>query len=288
MKSIQIGRILLILFICSMNLRGFSQNTLNVMTFNIRLDLASDSVNAWQYRKDKAASQVLFHEADILGVQEALHNQMMDLKQSMPGYEYTGGGREDGKTKGEYSAIFYNTKRLQLIKSSTFWLSLTPTIPGSKSWDAAITRIVTWAQFKDKQTGKTFFHFNTHFDHMGKIARKESALMVLKAVDSIAGKSIAIVTGDFNAIPSDEPIQTIVDANDPLKLTDTKPLSVEPHYGPTGTFNAFGPKETSNDPIDYIFFNHGVKVLKHATLSQSWQGRFSSDHFPVWAKLQLQ
>lgn len=270
---------------CFCTLQLAAQDELNVMTFNIRLDLASDSLNAWQYRKDKAASQVLFHDVDILGVQEALNNQMLDLQAALKDYSYTGGGREDGKTKGEYSAIFYNTKRLDLLNSSTFWLSLTPTVPGSKSWDAAITRIVTWAKFKDKRTGKIFFHFNTHFDHMGKIARKESAGMLLKAVDSIAGKTTAIVTGDFNAFPTDEPIRIIVDEQNPLHLTDSKPLSIEGHYGPTGTFNGFTSKETSNDPIDYIFFNHGVKVYKHATLSQSWGGRFSSDHFPVWAKI---
>lgn len=266
---------------------SFAQKELNIMTFNIRLDLASDSLNSWQYRKDKAASQILFHEADIIGVQEALNNQMQDLQHALTGYSYTGGGREDGKLKGEYSAIFYNTKRLELLKASTFWLSETPTVPGSKSWDAAITRIVSWAKFKDKLTGKIFFHFNTHFDHMGKIARKESAYMILKAVDSLAGKTIAIVTGDFNSFPSDEPIQVITDKRNRLKLIDTKDVSITPHYGPTGSFNAFTPKETSNETIDYIFFNHGITVLKHATLSESWQGKFSSDHFPVWARLYL-
>jgi len=266
---------------------AFAQKELNIMTFNIRLDLASDSLNSWQYRKDKAASQILFHEADIIGVQEALHNQMLDLQQALPGYNYAGGGREDGKTKGEYSAIFYNTKRLELLSSATFWLSETPAVPGSKSWDAAITRIVTWAKFKDRLTGKIFFDFNTHFDHIGKIARKESATMLLHAVDSLAGKTIAIITGDFNAHPSDEPIRVITDKQDPLHLTDTKEVCITQHYGPTGSFNAFTSKEINDEPIDYIFFNHGVKVLKHATLSQSWGGRFSSDHFPVWTRLLL-
>ena len=280
-------RIVLALCIVFMVKSGIAQVPLNIMTFNIRLDIASDSLNAWQYRKDKAASQILFHEADIIGVQEALHNQMLDLQQSLKDYQYTGVGRDDGKTKGEYSAIFYNTTRLELLRSSTFWLSETPAVPGSKSWDAAITRIVTWAKFKDKTNGEIFYHFNTHFDHIGKIARRESAKMILKVVDSIAGKTIALITGDFNAHPADEPIQVIVDKSNALHLTDSKETSLTEHYGPTGTFNAFGPKENSNDPIDYIFFNHGIKVLKHATISQSWQGRFSSDHFPVWVRVVL-
>jgi len=264
-----------------------AQAPLNVMTFNIRYDNPADSLNGWEFRKEKVSSQILFHEADIIGVQEALSNQVLDLEKALVGYKYTGIGRDDGKTKGEYSAVFYNSKRLELLNSSTFWLSETPNIPGSKSWDAAITRIVSWAKFRDKITGKIFFHFNTHFDHVGKIARRESAKLILKAVDSLAGKTTAIVTGDFNAMPADEPIRVIISTGKPLILVDTKEVSVSKHFGPTGTFNAFGQKETGNEPIDYIFFNKNVTVLKHATLSQSWQGRFSSDHFPVWAKLVL-
>ena len=120
-----------------------AQNHLNVMTFNIRYSTLNDGVNAWIYRKDNAASQILFHETHILGVQEALHEQILDLTQRLPHYKYVGVGRDDGKTKGEYSAIFYDTTRLKVLESQTFWLSETPSVAGSKSWDAAITRIVT-------------------------------------------------------------------------------------------------------------------------------------------------
>lgn len=265
-----------------------AQDYLEVMTFNIRLNLASDGINAWPNRKDKAASQILFHQVHILGVQEALHEQMVDLKERLPQYKYVGVGRDDGNTKGEYSAIFFDTTRLQVLQSNTFWLSLTPTVPGSKSWDAAYTRVVTWAKFKDRKTKKTFFVFNTHFDHMGKVARIESAHMFLNAIDSIAGKNTVIATGDFNALPTDEPIQVIVDKNDPLHLTDTKAVSQTPHYGPEGTFTAFQSKENNDAPIDHIFFKGKVKVLKHATISESWQGLFSSDHFPVLARIIVQ
>ena len=263
-----------------------AQQPLNVMTFNIRLNTASDSLNAWPYRKDNVASQILFHEAHIVGVQEALHNQMVDLHDRLKGYKYVGVGRDDGKEKGEYSAIFYDTTRLQVLKSETFWLSQTPEVPGSKSWDAAITRVVTWAQMKDRKTGKTFFAFNTHFDHMGKVARAESARLLLQKIKTIAGKSPVVVTGDFNAVPSDEPIMVVVDKSNADRLIDSKEVSATPHYGPTGTFTGFKAKETTNDPIDYIFIKNGFKVLKHATLSQSWEGRFSSDHYPVLAVLQ--
>lgn len=265
----------------------FAQQPLHVMTFNIRLNVASDSLNAWPYRKDKLASQVLFHKAELLGVQEALYEQMMDLGQRLPRFKFVGAGREDGKTKGEYSAIFYDTTRLQLLGSNTFWLSLTPEVPGSKSWDAAITRIVTWAKFKDRKTKKIFFAFNTHFDHMGKVARRESASLLLQKVKEIAGTTPAVITGDFNAKPTDEPIQVVMDKNNPLHLSDSKELSATPHYGPTGTFNGFRSKETDDQPIDYIFLKGNWKVASHATISQSWDGRFASDHFSVLAELLL-
>lgn len=258
---------------------------LNVMTFNIRYNTKNDSLNAWPYRKDKAASQVLFHDVHILGVQEALHDQVMDLVKSLTQYKYTGVGRDDGKTKGEYSAIFYDTTRLKLLKSSTFWLSLTPEVAGSKSWDAAITRIVTWARFRDVKTKKVFSVFNTHFDHIGKEARKESAKLLKQKVKELAGNDPVIITGDFNAMPSDDPIKILLDQNDANRFIDTKTISKTPHYGPLGTFNGFGSKERDAEPIDFIFIKGNWKVLQHATLSQTWEGRFSSDHFPVFAKL---
>ena len=258
---------------------------LNVMTFNIRLHIKSDSLNAWPYRKDNVASQIKFHNVHILGVQEALHDQMMDLSQSLTQFKFAGVARDDGKTKGEYSAIFYDTVRLKLLESSTFWLSLTPAVPGSKSWDAAITRIVTWAKFRDAKTKKTFYVFNTHFDHIGKEARKESAKLIKQRVKEIAGSNPVIIMGDFNSKPSDDPIKLLIDSTDKDRLIDTKSISVTPHYGPQGTFNAFTSKETDNEPIDFIFIKGKWKVLQHATLSQTWGGRFSSDHFPVFAKL---
>lgn len=260
-----------------------AQQPLHVMTFNIRLNTPSDSHNAWPYRKDKVASQILFHGTHLLGVQEALHDQMVDLQQRLPRHKYLGVGRDDGRQAGEYSAIFYDTSRLQPLQSGTFWLSQTPEVPGSKSWDAAITRIVTWARFRDRVNNKEFFAFNTHFDHIGKEARRESARLLLNRIHQMAGTLPVVLTGDFNAKPTDEPIQVLTDATALIQVKDAKALSRQPHYGPTGTFTGFGARERDDDPIDYIFIRNGVEVLQHATLSQSWQGRFASDHFPVFA-----
>lgn len=258
---------------------------LNVMTFNIRYNNPGDSLDAWPYRKDKVPSQVLFHEVHLLGVQEALHEQIMDMQQRLPQYKYAGVGRDDGKEKGEYSAIFYDTTRLQALQSKTFWLSQTPETAGSKGWDAQITRIVTWVKFRDKKTKKIFFAFNTHFDHIGEEARRESAKLLLQKIKEIAGSTPAVVTGDFNAKPADEPIRVVKDKLNPLYLTDSKEISKMPHYGPAGTFNGFKNKERDDQPIDYIFLKGKWKVLKHATISETWEGRFASDHFAVVAKM---
>jgi len=265
-----------------------AQALFNVMSFNIRYNNPGDSLNAWPYRKDLVASQIRFHEAHIIGVQEALHGQMMDLIERLPGYRFVGVGRDDGKEKGEYSAIIFDSTRLQLLSTKTFWLSPQPEVPGSKGWDAAITRIVTWAKFRDRKSKKEFYFFNTHFDHIGKEARRESAKMLIEKVNQLAGKSPAIITGDFNSIPSDEPIQVVTDNSNPLHLTDTRSVSKSAHYGPTGTFNGFRNKEINDDPIDYVFIKNKVKVLKHATFSQTWNGKFSSDHFPMFVQVVIE
>jgi endonuclease/exonuclease/phosphatase family metal-dependent hydrolase len=265
---------------------GFAQAELNVMTFNIRFNNPADSLNAWTYRKDKVASQILFSQAHIIGVQEALHGQLADMQQSLRQYKYVGVGREGGM-KGEFSAIFFDTTRLKLLNSATFWLSEYPDSTGLKGWDAALPRIVTWAKFSDSKTGKQFFVFNTHFDHMGKVARAESARLILRKVKQIAGDVPSIITGDFNAQPQEEPIQILLDKTNSDHLADAKHISAEPHYGPDGTFNGFQQKEIHEQPIDYILIKGNIRVLQHATLSQSWRGRFSSDHFPVLARLQF-
>ena len=270
-----------------LSIASYAQEPLKVMTFNIRLNIASDSLNAWPYRKDHLASQVLYYQVHLLGVQEALPLQMNDLRKSLKQYKTIGGGREDGKDNGEYSAIFYDTTRLKALQTGMFWLSETPEVPGRKGWDAAYPRMVTWAKLRDLKTRKEFFAFNTHFDHVGKIARRESALMVLRKVKELAGTSPVVFTGDFNSFPTDEPIQLILDVNSSDRLTDAKSISLTPHYGPTGTFNAFKSKEQSDQPIDYIFLKGKWKVWSHATISETWGGKFASDHFAVLAVMSL-
>jgi endonuclease/exonuclease/phosphatase family metal-dependent hydrolase len=189
------------------------------MTFNIRLDTPVDSMNNWKYRRENAARMIRFYDADLLGTQEVLHNQLQDLLALLPEYGFAGVGRKDGKYEGEYSALFYRKSRFELLKTGNFWLSQTPEVPGSMGWDAACERMVTWGIFKDRETGKKFAAFNTHFDHKGKLARLNSALLLKERTGQIAGNLPVILTGDFNTTEGSEPIQALLEGG---KLKDTR------------------------------------------------------------------
>lgn len=255
---------------------------INFMTFNIRYNTEKDGINKWDNRKDRAAEMVKFYEADFCGMQEALIGQINDLQERLPDYEHFGLGRNDGKEKGEFSPIFYNKTKFKLLKQETFWLSETPEKP-SKGWDANLPRIVTWGYFKDLKSRAKFYVFNTHYDHIGKVARAESSKLILKKIKEIAGNENAILMGDFNATPSDEPIKIILEG-----LTESSKLSLTPHFGPESTFNGFESKEQDNRRIDYVFVNNPeLKVFKHATLTNTWAGLFASDHHPVLAVISL-
>lgn len=264
-----------------------------VMTFNIRYPNPNDGFNYWPNRKELAAGMIRFHEADIIGVQEAFRSQLEDLSGLLPGYEWYGVCRTDGAVEpepdGEFSAIIYRSDRFQLVFGNTFWLSENPKEVGVKGWDAALPRIVTWAKFRDKQTRKEFFFFNTHFDHMGQQAREESARLIREQIATIAGDAPVILTGDFNAIPTEPPYRVITDPEAKDHLQDALYLSAEPHHGPMGTWtNAFQFPGVPDRRIDYIFVKNAVKVLKHANLSDSWSGRLPSDHLPVMARILIE
>jgi endonuclease/exonuclease/phosphatase family metal-dependent hydrolase len=256
--------------------------SISVMTFNIRYNTERDGINKWDNRKDRAADMLKFYDIDICGMQEALAGQINDLQERLPDYEHFGVGRDDGKEKGEFSPIFYKKNKFKLLKQATFWLSETPDKP-SKGWDANLPRIVTWGYFQEIKTKKKFYIFNTHYDHIGQIARAESSKLLLKKVKEIAGSENAIITGDFNATPNDEPIKILLN-----ELIETSTISKTPHFGPKDTFNGFENKERENYVIDHLFVNNpSIKVLKHATLTNTWAGLFASDHHPVMAVFDL-
>lgn len=270
----------LILYIfCPLVLAAQTRSTLQIATFNLRLNVASDKENAWPNRKEMVKDLIQYHDFDIFGVQEALVGQMSDLSE-MSEYSHIGVGRDDGKTGGEFSAIFYKHKKYQVIKSGTFWLSSTPNKP-SKGWDAAYIRICTWAQFKEKATGKQFFMFNTHFDNEGILARENAAKMILEKIKSISNASSPVfITGDFNSDPKTSAYGTIAKV-----FSDSRVVSKAKPYGPEETFNDFRyhtyTTEVKEGRIDFIFVNKNISVLKYAVLTDSKDLRFPSDHFPV-------
>ncbi|HEX7069678.1 MAG TPA: endonuclease/exonuclease/phosphatase family protein, partial [Rhodothermales bacterium] len=221
----------ILVFLLALPDAALGHDPIRAMSFNIRYATESDGEHAWSQRRDLASSVVRFHRPDVVGVQEALIEQLNDLKERLPDYDWVGAGRDDGKTGGEFSAILYRPDRLELLDSDTFWLSETPDVPGSKSWDTAITRVVTWALFRDRTDGARFYHFNTHFDHIGQEARRQSAMLIVERIANRAEDVPAIVTGDFNAEP-DEPPYAIMTA----ALRDARLVSETPPHGPEGTF----------------------------------------------------
>ena len=253
----------------------------NVMTFNVRYDNPDDSLNSWAYRKDRVANAIRFYDADIVGTQEVLHNQMEDLRQRLPGYESIGVGREDGKEAGEYSALWYRADRFTAKESGWFWLSETPEVAGSKGWDGACERIATWAKLQDKLTGKELFVMNTHLDHVGVAARREGVKLVLDKIQELGGDLPVILTGDFNAEPESDVIKQVTDTADPEHLTDARTVA-DLVYGPNWTFHDFSsiPYE-HRERIDYIFVKNGLEVLKYGILAETEGNAHLSDHAPV-------
>ncbi len=258
-----------------------ADTTVRVMTFNIRYNNPNDGEHAWPHRKERVASVIRFHEADIVGVQEALKGQIDELEALLPGYAWFGVGRDDGVAAGEFAPVFYRTDRFELIEQATFWLSETPDVPGSKSWDAAITRVVTWGRFRDLATAGEFFLFNTHFDHRGQQARTESARLMLEQINALAGQAPVVVTGDFNVVPATEAYQIMTG-----KLADARDRSATPPHGPEGTFFGFTVEPDENQRrIDYIFVDPRVRVERYGVLADHWNGHFPSDHLPVLAEV---
>ena len=260
----------------------FSQQ-MNVITFNIRYNTPNDGVNAWPNRIEMVTGLLKFYEADLFGLQEALHGQILDVEKNMPGFEWFGVGRDDGEKGGEFSPIFFNKSKFILIENGTFWLSETPEKP-SKGWDAALNRVVTWGKFKSKITGKIFYYYNTHFDHRGDEARKKSAELITAKIREMAGKLgyPVILTGDFNLTPEAQGI-----ANIKKYLRDSRDITIAPPYGPVGTFNSFDWNAPMKDRIDYVFVNDVVEVLKYGVLTDSKDMRWPSDHLPVFVRAQL-
>lgn len=272
----KINKIILVVFLLFASRSFYGQN-LKIMTYNIRLDVASDGENAWPKRKDYFASQIQFYSPDVFGVQEATPNQVTDIASALPNYNKFGVGREEGGT-GEACTIYYKKDRFKVEQSNTFWLSETPNVV-SRGWDAACNRVCTYGLFKDLKTKKTFWVFNLHLDHMGEEARIKGVQLALKKISELNTKKYpAFLMGDFNSEPDTKQIAEIKKVMD-----DTKDVSKEKPFGPSGTFNDFKHNEPVTLLLDYIFVskNSGLKIQKHAVLSDSKDLKYPSDHLPV-------
>ena len=274
-----LSKIFLLLIIISCNSQ--KKLDLSVMTYNVRYGLADDGENSWEYRKEFLASQLTFYNPDIFGTQEGLPFQITYIDSQFPKHSFIGKSR-DGKGEGEYSAIFYNHNKFEVIEQHTFWLSPTPN-KVSKGWDAAYPRICTYGLFKDKETQKIFWIINTHLDHIGVNARKQSVHLILNKIKEINIKNYPLIfMGDLNAEPNSKPITLLKS-----ELNDSKEIPSEKPFGPKGTFNAFQFNDSITKRIDYIFIskNNTLKVNKHATLSDSKDLKYPSDHLPVYVEL---
>lgn len=259
-----------------------------VMTFNIRYNNAADSLDAWPHRRDGVSALIRFHDPDLVGLQEAQRDQLADLERLLPGYAWFGAPRNDGGPRDEYSAILYRTERFEPLSSGTFWLSDTPEVRASRGWDANLPRIATWGRFRDRSTGDTILHLNTHFDHIGVRARAESARLLKRWLDTSSGGLPVVVTGDLNTQPGSEPISILADRSTAPLLADALAVSAEPPYGPDSTWNGFR-AIVPERRIDFIFVGGGVRVLEHAILSDRLpNGRFPSDHLPVLAEVAVE
>ncbi|MFO8145983.1 MAG: endonuclease/exonuclease/phosphatase family protein [Gillisia sp.] len=263
---------------------SFSLNAqIELMSYNIKYANENDGENSWSFRKDHLGSQIKFYQPDIFGVQEAVLAQLEYFEEKMPDYNYVGAGRDDGKIKGEFSAIFYDSTRFEVLKEDTFWLSETPG-KVSVGWDAALPRVCTYAKFRDKNSRENFWVFNTHFDHIGEKAREESAGLIWKMIQELNSEDLPVVLmGDLNLEPNAPGIKFLSE-----KLNDSKTIA-ELDFGPEGTFNGYNFNEPVTRRIDYIFTSKGdIAVKKYAILSDSKDLKYPSDHLPVFVLLQIE
>lgn len=265
-------------------------------TFNIRLQNDGDEQAGygWSVRKDRVADYIKKNHIEVVGMQEVLHQQLEDLLERLPEYDYVGVGRTDGATKGEYSPVFFLKDKFEVLEKGNFWLSETPDVAGSKGWDAALERIASYAKLKDKATGKVFMAVNTHFDHVGVVARRESAKLIMRKIQEIVGTRPAVVTGDFNVTEADEAYSTMISQQTDGKSSNRQMVKfydayhmTPNHTGTTYTFHNFCHiPPLKCEKIDFIFITPTIRV-SHSHIEVPNPEAMLSDHNPHWADLEF-
>lgn len=247
--------------------------SLKVSSFNIRYDNPGDGVHQWENRKESVVSFIKIEKIDVLGMQEVLHSQIDYLDKMLPEYIREGVGRDDGDTEGEYAPIYFNSNRFEKIEGGTFWLSPDTDKP-NVGWDAALPRICTYLKLLEKDRDKPIYVFNTHYDHVGNIARMESTRLILQKIEEIAQGEASILLGDLNLEPDSQAVQDIISNG----FTDS--FTADLKLGPVGTFNDFKIAKRYDKRIDYVFLK-GFLPISYKVNSMLIQDTFLSDHFPV-------
>ena len=262
-----------------------SKSTLTVMSFNVRYINQKDGVNNWANRKEKVAEVITSNNVDIAGLQEPWKDQIRDLKKLLPEYAWFGWSRDNGKSKGEFVPIFYIKDKFAVIEKGIFWLSETPEKIGSKGWDVKYPRIVVWARFKEKLSGKEFYFFNTHLG--GEIARFESAKLLRNKIDEMTDGLPVVVTGDFNSVPDSPPYETMIEGNYKVELVDAFHSAIEKN-DEIYTNYLFDGNDKDLKRIDYIFVSPRIKVLCHEIINKRIGKYYPSDHLALKAELVLE
>jgi len=274
----------IVIVILIINIKILFSFDFKVMSYNIRYPATEDykSGNGWNDRKFGLIKLIHYHQPDIIGMQEVVYEQLEFLSENLNRYNWFGVGRDDGKQKGEFTPIFYDTTKFNFIEGKNFWLSDTPEKP-SKSWDAALNRIVTMVMLEFKLSKKRFYVVNTHLDHKGEIAREKSAKLIIKEIIKLNNKYPIILTGDFNTVPESIPYNIIVNIlNDSYLITKTYP------YGPEWTSSGFSVcRDDKLNRIDYIFVSNDIEVIFYANLTDSYNKNYYSDHLPVIVKINI-
>jgi len=262
-------------------LSNLVSDEIKVISYNVRYNNPNDGKDIWENRRSTIVNLIKNENPDFLGLQEVNHAQLLFLNSNLSNYSFVGVGRDDGKTKGEYSPIFYNNNLFDLIKSDTFWLSSTPD-KISVGWDASMERICTYAVFKSKTNKKNIWVFNTHFDHIGMEAREKSADLIISVINKLTEpEDYVVLTGDFNLLDDSKPIMNLQsnfnDTNKNLEKTDKS----------YGTFNNFKLNFVSKSRIDYVFEKNFKLINSRHIIVKTPKGRWASDHHPILAKLKF-
>jgi endonuclease/exonuclease/phosphatase family metal-dependent hydrolase len=300
---------LCLLFVCTLVSAG--AQSLFVGSYNIRYKNALDAIegNSWSERCPVICSMINFESPDVFGAQEVLDQQIQNMLSLLDGYAYIGVGRDDGKKAGEFSPIFYKESKYSLLSHGTFWLSPTPQKIGSKGWDAALPRICTWGHFKSRTSSFSFWYFNLHMDHIGVVARRESAKLVVANIKKMCKDEMVVLTGDFNVDQKDEVYSIFAESG----LLKDSYQTANHRFAENGTFNSFKSTVKTDSRIDHVFVSQKFVVDRYGILTnmywsaksdneetlkgkdapsqidfKKYQLRIPSDHYPIFVHLKYQ